>query len=398
MKVAITADWMSNVGGGGRVLTHLHQMFPDAPIYTTIHDPETLTPEMNSWDIRPSFLQKIPFARKYYQAFLPLMPMAFEQIDLREYDLVLTTNSACAKGVITSPGTLNICYCYTPCRYIWDLYHDYTKDLKLKPLAAVVAHRLRIWDRLAADRVDHFIGISHEVASRIRRQYRRDSEVIYPPVDVDRIQPNGRDPEDFYLVVSRLVPYKRIDLAIEAANRLGKRLVVIGDGSARKRLERLAGPTVEFHGHLPDEEVASWYSRCRALVFPGFEDFGIAPVEAQAAGRPVIAYGRGGAMETVMENSTGVHFEEQSVDALCQAITDFEARDFDSQVCRRNAERFDSAEFRRRIAEAVEMQMNPSAVTPTAISPSAVIPKERSDEGSPLEGQRQGIDPSLRSG
>ncbi|HET7274377.1 MAG TPA: glycosyltransferase [Longimicrobiaceae bacterium] len=374
MKVAITADWMSNVGGGGRVLTHLHSMFPDAPVYTTIHDPATLSPEMNGWDIRPSFLQRIPFARKRYQAFLPLMPLAFEQFDLREYDLVLTTNSACAKGVITSPGTLNICYCHTPCRYIWDLYHDYVRDLRFKALAAPVAHWLRVWDRQAADRVDHFVANSHEVSSRIRRHYRRDSEIIYPPVDVDRITPNDREPEDFFLVVSRLVNYKRIDLAIEAANRLKKRLIVIGDGPARRHLRKLAGPTVEFLGNLTDDEVADHYARCRALLFPGFEDFGIAAVEAQAAGRPVIAYGRGGATETVMENATGLHFEEQSVDALCEAMVEFEEHDFDPAVCRRNAERFDAAEFRRRMRETVELQMGGIATKPAV--PKPVIPAQ----------------------
>jgi glycosyltransferase involved in cell wall biosynthesis len=348
---------MSNVGGGGRVLTHLKAMFPDAPIYTTVHDPDTLPSHMRGWDVRPSFLQRIPFARRRYQAFLPLMPMAFEQFDLREYDLVLTTNSACAKGVITAPDALNLCYCYTPCRYIWDLYHDYTRDLRAKALIAPVAHWLRLWDRLSADRVDHFVAISHEVAGRVRRHYRRDAEVIYPPVDVDRIQPNGRDPEDFYLVVSRLVPYKRVDLAVAAATKLGRRLLVVGEGSARRRLEAVAGPTVEFLGHRSDEEVADLYARCRAFLFPGLEDFGIAPVEAQAAGRPVIAFGRGGATETVVDGATGVLFDEQTVEALADAIQTFEGMSFDPTICRRNAERFDSREFRARMHQAIHRQL-----------------------------------------
>jgi glycosyltransferase involved in cell wall biosynthesis len=357
MRVAITADWMSNVGGGGRVLSELHAMYPEAPIYTTISDPLALPEEMRSWDIRPSFLQRVPFARKRYQAFLPLMPLAFEQFDLREYDLVISTSSACAKGVITLPGTLHLCYCYTPCRYLWDLYHDYTRGKRSRPLIAPVAHWLRMWDRLSADRVDHFIAISQEVAGRIRRHYRRDSEVIYPPVDVDRVRPNGKPAEDFYLVVSRLVDYKRVDLAVDAANRLGRRLIVVGEGPARRRLEALAGPTVEFRGHLPDCEVADLMARCRAFLFPGWEDFGIAPVEAQAAGRPVLAYARGGALETVVEGVTGVLFDEQTVNSLVEAILRFESISCDPELCRDNAERFDAREFPRRIRAAVAEQV-----------------------------------------
>lgn len=354
MKVAITADWMSTFGGGQRVLIQLHEMFPDAPIFTAVHDPDSLPAAMQDWDIRPSFLQRLPFARTRYQAYLPLMPIAFEQFDLREYDLVLTTSSACAKGVITGPGTLNVCYCFTPCRYIWDLYHDYTRELWSRPLIAPVAHWLRVWDRLSSDRVDHFISISHEVASRVRRHYRRDSNVIYPPVDVDRIVPDGAEPDDFYLVVSRLVPYKRIDLAVQAATRLGRRLLVVGDGSARRKLEALAGPSVEFLGRRSDEEIAALYARCRGFLFPGFEDFGLTPVEAQAAGRPVIAYARGGALETVVDGATGIFFEEQSVESVVAAMQQFERMRFDPAVCRRNAERFSAQEFRSRIGEAIE--------------------------------------------
>lgn len=361
MRVAITADWLNSYGGGERVLMQLRRMFPDAPVYTTVYNPEALPASVRDWDIRTSFLQRIPFAKKRHQPFLPLMPMAFEQFDMSEYDLVITTNSACAKGVITRPGALNICYCYTPCRYIWDLYHDYTRDLRGRGLFAPVAHWLRVWDRLSADRVDHFIGISHEVAARIRRHYRREPEVIYPPVDVDRIRPNGRPPEDFYLVVARLVPYKRIDLAVQAATRLGRRLIVVGDGSARRRLESLAGPTVEFLGRQSDERVADLMSRCRAFLFPGWEDFGIAPVEAQAAGRPVIAYGRGGAAETVVDGATGVLFEEQTAEAVVEAMLRADRISFDPAVCRRNAERFGNGVFRAQLKTAIERQLQEAA-------------------------------------
>lgn len=357
MKVAITTDWLNSFGGAERVLMQLHTLFPDAPVYTTVHDPRGLPAEMQGWDVRTSFLQRIPFGRRYYQKLLPLMPLAFEEFDMGEYDLVITTNSACAKGVITRPGAVNLCYCYTPCRYLWDLYHDYTRGHRARALIAPMAHWLRMWDRVAADRVDAFVSISHEVAARVKRHYRRDSEVIYPPVDVDRIVPTGEPPEDFYLVVSRLVQYKRVDLAVEAATRLGRRLVVVGDGPERKRLERMAGPTVRFLGRRSDEEIAGLYGRCRAFLFPGWEDFGITPVEAQAAGRPVIAYGRGGATETVLDGVTGILFDAQTAEALVEAVERFEAESFDPAVCRRNAERFDSAEFRARITRAVNEQM-----------------------------------------
>lgn len=357
MRVAIIADWMSNVGGGGRVLTQLHEMFPDAPIYTTIRDAERLPVEMREWDVRTSFLQRVPFARKRYQAFLPLMPLAFEQFDLREYDLVISTSSACAKGVITRPDTLHICYCYTPCRYIWDLYHDYTAGRRALPLIAPVAHWLRMWDRLSADRVDHFVSLSREVAGRIRRHYRRDAEIVYPPVEVDRIRPNGRPAEDFYLVVSRLVEYKRIDLAVQAATRLGRRLIVVGEGPMRKKLEAMAGPTVEFTGFLPDDEVADLLARCRGFLFPGLEDFGIAPVEAQAAGRPVVALGRGGTSETVVDGVTGVLFDEQSVEAVIDGIRRLERTRIDPVACRRNAERFSPERFRAELSRVIEEKL-----------------------------------------
>jgi glycosyltransferase involved in cell wall biosynthesis len=358
MNVALITDWMSNVGGGGRVLSHLHAMFPEAPIYTTILDPSTLSPAMREWDVRTSFLQRIPFARRHYQAFLPLMPLAFEQFDLRAYDLVISASSACAKGVITSPDTCHVCYCYTPCRYLWDLYPDYTQYSRARPLMAAAAHWLRQWDRVSADRVDHFVAISQEVAGRIRKHYRRQTEVVYPPVDTERVLPNGAPPEDFYLVVSRLVPYKRVDLAVAAATRMRRRLIVVGRGPELKRLRSIAGPTVEFAGWRSDEEVGELMARCRALLFPGHEDFGITPVEAQAAGRPVIAYARGGATETVADGATGVHFEQQSEDALIEAIRRFERQSWSAQQCRDNALRFSATEFRERMGHVIERALS----------------------------------------
>lgn len=357
MRVAITADWMDTFGGGERVLIELHDLFPDAPIYTTVHNPAAQPAEMQGWDVRTSFIQRLPFIRERHLRFLPLMPLAFEQFDLSEYDLVLTTNSAFAKGVITRPGALNLCYCYTPIRYLWDLYHEYTRDHPARWLIAPAAHALRIWDRVSADRVDHFVAISHEVAGRIRRHYRRPADIVYPPVDTDRIVPNGRPPEDFLLVVSRLVGYKRVDLAVRAATRLGRRLVVVGDGPERRRLEAIAGPTVEFRGRCGDAEIADLYARCRAFLFPGYEDFGITPVEAQAAGRPVIAYGRGGATETVVDGVTGVLFDEQTEEALIEAIEQLDRLAIDPMRCRANAVRFDREEFRTRLLRVIDEQL-----------------------------------------
>ena len=354
MRVAITTDWLNSFGGAERVLIELHRLFPEAPVYTSVHDPAGLPVSMRGWDVRTSFLQRLPMAPRKHQMYLPLMPLAFEQFDMREYDIVLTTSSACAKGVLLQPGAMNICYCHTPPRYLWDQYHDYTRAHPARALIAPVAHWLRLWDRVAADRVDQFVANSHEVAARIQKHYRRDATVVYPPVDVDRFQPNGKPAEDFYLVVSRLVDYKRIDLAIQAATRLGRRLLVVGEGPARKSLQAGAGPSVRFLGGLSDSEVADLMARCRAFVFPGWEDFGIAPVEAQAAGRPVIAYGRGGAVETVVDGATGVLFDEQTVESLIEGMLALDRLPIDAAVCRQNAERFSSSVFRERIAGIVD--------------------------------------------
>ncbi|HEX6924106.1 MAG TPA: glycosyltransferase [Longimicrobiaceae bacterium] len=357
MRVALVTDWLTSFGGAERVLMELHRLFPEAPLYTSVYDPSGLPPEMQGWDVRPSFLQRVPFARSHRQAFLPVMPLAFEQFDLREFDLVISGSSACAKGVITRPDALHLCYCHTPCRYLWDLYHDYTGGSRARALIAPVAHWLRVWDRVSSDRVDHFVANSREVAGRIRKHYRREADIVHPPVDVERIQPNGAPPEDFYLTVSRLVSYKRIDLAVQAATRLGRRLIVVGDGPERARLEALAGPTVELVGYLPDREVAELLARCRAFLFPGHEDFGIAAVEAQAAGRPVVAFGRGGALDSVVDGKTGVLFEEQTVADLAEAMLELERTEIDPDICRANAERFGAARFRDQISAVIERQL-----------------------------------------
>lgn len=352
-RVAITTDWLNSFGGAERVLAELLRVFPDAPIHTTVHDPAGLPDEMRGWDIRPSFLQRLPFAKRQHRPFLPLMPLAFESFDFAGYDVVLTTSSAFAKGVVTPPNVPNVCYCHTPPRYLWDQFHEQTRGMRGRLLIGAMAAWLRVWDRMAADRVDVFVANSQTVAARIRRYYRREPIVVHPPVDTERFRPSGAPAEDFLLVVARLVPYKRVDLAIEAATRRGYRLVVVGDGPELARLQARAGSSVTFLGRRSDAEIAELYARCRAFLFPGMEDFGIAPVEAQAAGRPVVAFGAGGATETIVDGETGVLFLEQSVEALVEAIEGLDALRVDPAACRENALRFDAAIFRTRMAEVV---------------------------------------------
>lgn len=326
LKVAIVHDWLVSYAGADRVVDCMHHVFPDAPIYTLVYDKKKMPSWFRGYDIRTTWVQKIPFATKLYKKLLPLMPGAFEALDLSEYDLVLSSSSSCSKGVITRPDAVHICYCHTPIRYVWDFYYTYRDNAN--PLVRAVMpsqmHKLRQWDKCAADRVDYFIANSCYIAQRIKKYYRRDSDVIYPCVHIN--QSPFVEKEDFYLVVGRFTWYKRMDLAVAACTRLGRRLVVIGTGDEEKRLRSMAGPTVEFKGGgLSDEEVRSYYLRAKAFLFPGEEDFGITPVEAQSAGTPVLAYGRGGACETVVDGRTGLLFHAQTVDSLAECIEKFEA-------------------------------------------------------------------------
>jgi glycosyltransferase involved in cell wall biosynthesis len=335
------------------VLQHLHLLYPDAPVYTSVYDWRKLPAEFATWDIRTTALQRLPAVRSYSRAMLPLMPWAFRRLDLAAFDVVITTSSAFSKNVATPPSAANLCYCHTPPRYLWELSREYLGGGAAQRALDPLVRWLRQRDIEAAGRVDLFIANSRNVARRIRDAYGRAATVVYPPVDTDRVQPNGRPSEDFYLVVSRLVPYKRVDLAIAACNRLRRRLIVVGAGPALPRLRVTAGPTIEFAGALPDGDVADLYARCRAFLFPANEDFGITAVEAQAAGRPVIAYAAGGALETVRDGITGIHFGEQSVDCLVDAIERFEHLSFDRAACRSNAEIFAAPVFRERIASLV---------------------------------------------
>ncbi|HEY9855063.1 MAG TPA: glycosyltransferase [Stenomitos sp.] len=357
MKVALVHEWLTTLGGSERVVWAFHRMFPDAPVYTTVHRRDLLPAEFNGLDVRPSFLQRLPGATRHYQKLLPLMPLAFEQFDLSSYDLVLSSSHACAKGVVTRPDQLHVCYTHTPMRYAWDLYHDYLKDVSplLRPLAAVLLSNLRQWDVLAANRVDNFVANSREVAKRINKHYRRQALVVPPPIDVERFEvAPAAEVGDHLLVVSRLVPYKRVDLAIQAANQTGMPLKVIGDGPLYSELKAMAKPNVEFLGHVGDQEVARAMARCRALVFGAFEDFGLVPLEVQACGRPVVAYGAGGALETVIDGVTGLFFPEQTPDSVAAALRRLDRTDFEPAAIRRHAESFGFESFAARMHRVID--------------------------------------------
>lgn len=354
-RVALVHDFLNQMGGAERVLLALHDLFPQAPIYTTIAAPERLVPRLRACDIRVSFMQRLPGVLDHHQAYLPLYPTAVERMDLHDYDLVLSDSSAFAKAAIARPGALNLCYCHTPMRFAWNFRH-YAQGERIAPLARAtlppLLARLRAWDRATAARVDYFMANSPVVAGRIQACYGRAATVIPPPVAMERcaVTPvRARLP--YFLIVSRLVPYKRIDLAVRACTDMKLPLRIIGAGRDRARLERLAGPTVEFLGALPDAQVCHHLAHCRALLFPGVEDFGIAAVEAQACGTPVIAFAGGGALSTVIPGQTGLLFYEQTAEALMQALAVFQPTMFDPELLRQHAARYATPHFHARVAD-----------------------------------------------
>ncbi len=307
--------------------------------------------DYHSWDIRTSFMQRLPGVTRRRQLFLPLYPLAFESMRVSGYDLLISNTSAFAHGIRTGPGMAHVCYCLTPARFLWD-YDAYVKREPLgrtaRAILPAVVSALRAWDRAAAQRVSHFIAISRLVAARIKACYDREAAVIYPPLDAGAYTP-ATDHDDYFLIVSRLVPYKRIDLAVQACTQLGLPLRIIGDGRDRASLERMAGPTVRFLGRLPDADVKDHLRRCRAFLFPGEEDFGLAPLEAMASARPVVAFAAGGALETVVEGVTGAFFRQPAVESLANILRTFDAAQYDPLAIRRHAETFDRAVFADRL-------------------------------------------------
>ncbi len=333
------------------MLEAAHALFPDAPVYTSMYDPDVMPRAYRDWDIRVSFMNRLPFVYRHHQKFLPLYRYAFESFDLSGYDVILSITSAFAHGVKKPAGARHVCYCLTPARFLWQ-YDEYVQNEAVNGAARAVlpalVSSLREWDKRAASRVDDFIAISHEVQRRIATCYGRESHLIYPPVDVDSFHVAAPDEVgDSFLIVSRLIPYKRIDLAIEAFNQTGLPLVIAGDGRDRARLEAMAKPNVKFLGRVSDSERLDLMARCKAFVFPGQEDFGITPLEANAAGRPVIAFGGGGALDTVSQGMNGVLFYEPTANALAECLRTFDVRAFDSKQIRAHAEKFDTRVFQQ---------------------------------------------------
>ncbi|MEK7773826.1 MAG: glycosyltransferase [Deltaproteobacteria bacterium] len=367
MKVALIHDWLTGMRGGEKVLEVFCEIFPDADLYTLLHIPGSVSKTIENRSIKTSFVQRLPLAGRRYRAMLPLFPLAIESFDLNGYDLVLSSSHCVAKGVIPPPGALHISYIHTPMRYVWDMRREYFggKGWASGRLIALFSHYLRMWDVSSSARVDHFIANSAYVAKRVEKYYRRPAHVINPPVDCSMFRLNQERGGDFYLIVSAFAPYKRIDTAIEAFNGLGLKLKVIGTGQDEKRLKSMAGKNVEFLGWKTDKELADYYSRCKALVFPGEEDFGIVPLEAMACGRPVIAYGKGGALETIAPLNpadgaktpgnapTGLFFHEQTPSALAGAVAEFEAREkeFVPELIRERALCFGKEAFKARIRD-----------------------------------------------
>jgi len=360
LKIAIVHDWLTNLGGGERVVETLHRGYPDAPIYTSVYNAKSLN-MLKDATIKTSYLQRWPLSKRKHQFYPVLRTLAFEGFDFSDYDVVISSSSAESKGVITNTETLHIAYIHTPTRYYWSGYNDYLKDPGfglLDPLAKkmlpLFVGKMRNWDYAAAQRPDVMVANSQTVSDRIKKYYNRDSHVVYPPVDTQRFKNKKAIEGDYYLVVSRLIPYKKVDLAVKACTQLNKKLIVVGDGSEKASLKSTAGPQVQFISDADDAKVTGLYLNCKAFIFTAYEDFGITAVEAMAAGKPVIAFGKGGASESVLDNKTGLFFDEQSVQSLAEAINKFESLQFDAQEIIDRAEEFSEAVFLDRVRAIIE--------------------------------------------
>jgi glycosyltransferase involved in cell wall biosynthesis len=357
-RVALAHDYLNQYGGAERVVEAFHRVYPEAPVYTSIYDPERMPGHYRDWDVRTTFLQRAPGIHRHHQPYLPIYPLAFKFLRVdEEFDVVLSSSSAFGKGVSVPPGAMHICYCHSPMRFAWD-FESYAERERINPLARrllpSILGWLRNWDRATASRVHHIIANSANVAQRINDYWGREATVINPPVDTGQVAPVPHDDiGDYYLIISRLVPYKRFDIAIAAFNELGLPLTIIGDGRARAELERMSAPNVRFVGAVSEHEKLRLFAHCRAAIFPAEDDFGIAQVEVQAAGRPVIALARGGALDTVIDGVTGVLFSPQSVDGIIAAVQRFQHITFSTDAILRHARRFDSARFEREIEQFV---------------------------------------------
>lgn len=355
MKVALVYDRVNKIGGAERVLLALHSLFPSSPLYTAVYSPKHAQ-WANIFSVKTSFLQNFPFARRNHEVFPLLMPLAFENFSFEQYDLVISITSEAAKGIITNGKTKHICYCLTPTRYLWSGYDFYFKNTYMRLLAKPAIQYLRHWDTIAAKRPDAFIAISKEVQQRIKKYYQRDSEIIYPPLFLQSEKKDIKKLNEppFLLIVSRLVSYKRIDLAIQACNSLRLPLRIIGSGNALEKLRRIAGPTVQFLGNLTDDEVIAYYKSCSGFIFPGQEDFGLSMVEAQYYGKPVLAYNAGGAREIIVEGKTGMFFDKPTIASLTKALDKFIHFRYNREDCQRQAENFTLTAFQSQFLKIVE--------------------------------------------
>ncbi len=347
MRVAVVHDYFIQLGGAEKVTEEIVRMMPGSALFSTVALPSQMPKGLVDQQVHTSWMQHLPELKKWYRAYFPLYPFAVQSLDLSDFDLIISSSSGYAKGVRTRPDAVHVCYCHTPMRWVWS-FDDYSArenmgNFKRRALGRMMSP-LRHWDLKASRQPDYYVANSRNVANRIKLIYGRSSQVIHPPIDLSRFQPS-REQGDYYLVLARLVSYKRIDIAVEACTRLGRQLVVIGEGPDRARLQELAGPTVRFLGRLSDSEVEHYASRCRALLFPGEEDFGMAPLEIAAAGRPTIAYRAGGAVETIIEGKTGAFFDQQDPVDVMRAIEEFEQKDWPSHVLSRHAKGFSSEVF-----------------------------------------------------
>lgn len=350
MKVALVYDRVNKWGGAERVLLALSKIFPEADLFTSVYNEEK-APWANVFDVKTSFLQKFPLASSAHEFYPVLMPIAFESFNFDGYDLVISVTSESAKGIITKPETLHICYCLTPTRYLWSGFNDYFRSSVLRFISRPAVYYLKKWDRIASNRPDKYIAISTEVKRRIKKYYNQDSSIIFPPIQNSK-QETGNG--DYFLVVSRLVYYKRLDIAIKAFNKLGLRLKIVGSGAQDTSLKRLAKKNIEFLGDLTDDKLSVYYKNCRALIFPGLEDFGLVMAEAQSFGKPVIAFRGGGALDIIKEGITGEFFNEQNEDSLITTMEIFSNKSYNTSLCKENSYRFSFDNFKKQLLEIVE--------------------------------------------
>ncbi len=359
MKVAIVHYWLVTMRGGEKVLEELCRLFPEADIYTNVYNPDKISDTIKSHKIYTTKVNKLPMAKKLYQKYMPLMPNALMELDLTPYDLVISSESGPAKGVCPAPGAFHLCYCHTPMRYLWDMYHEYFKNSNpvVKFFMKKMIPSLRQWDLLSSNLVDHFVANSSFVAARIRRYYNRQADVVFPPCDIKKYADCQRAPEDFYLFFGQLVGYKRADLAIEACIKSGRKIVVIGEGKSKLAKKYIKSGLVTFTGRISDEKVKEYFSKAKALLFPGIEDFGIIPVEANSAGCPVLAYRKGGACDSILENKTGLFFDEQTLDSIIACMNYFEEHEEDfskREIYEKHVKQFSNTEFERKIMNIIE--------------------------------------------